>query len=53
MRFFAALPHPCIIVKQTDEQKKRGRPGNEAKFAYCKQSKRTGRPGNKARGLEE
>ena len=30
LQFFAALPHPCIIVNETEEQKKRGRPGNEA-----------------------
>ena len=23
-------PHPCIIVNQTEEQKERSRPGNEA-----------------------
>ena len=36
---FAALPHPCIIVNETEEQKKRGRPENEARHDLLNQVK--------------
>ena len=37
--FFAALPHPCIIVNGNRRTEKQGRPGNEAmlKGIVCKQ----------------